>query len=260
MLAPIVSIQQVSKRFSSQKKQETVLEQISFDVHKGEIIVILGKSGCGKSTLLNLVGGFEQASSGSILLDGEEIKKPSKRCIMLMQNYALLPWRSVEKNVALALEGEKLTKDEMTERVVHYLGMVGLLDKRKALPHELSGGMQQRVAIARALAIQPEVILMDEPFAALDTFTRYYLQDELISIQQREQMTIMLVTHDIDEAIYLADRIFIMGANPGRIYKEISIKGAKPRNRADADFQHYRELIFNEFQFTSNKQQIEYNI
>ncbi|KYG91726.1 ABC transporter [[Bacillus] sp. KCTC 13219] len=260
MLAPIVSIQQVSKRFSSQKKQETVLEQISFDVHKGEIIVILGKSGCGKSTLLNLVGGFEQASSGSILLDGEEIKKPSKRCIMLMQNYALLPWRSVEKNVALALEGEKITKDEMTERVVHYLGMVGLLDKRKALPHELSGGMQQRVAIARALAIQPEVILMDEPFAALDTFTRYYLQDELISIQQREQMTIMLVTHDIDEAIYLADRIFIMGANPGRIYKEISIKGAKPRNRADADFQHYRELIFNEFQFTSNKQQIEYNI
>lgn len=179
---------------------------------------------------------------------------------MLMQNYALLPWRSVEKNVALALEGEKLTKDEMTERVVHYLGMVGLLDKCKALPHELSGGMQQRVAIARALAIQPEVILMDEPFAALDTFTRYYLQDELISIQQREQMTIMLVTHDIDEAIYLADRIFIMGANPGRIYKEISIKGAKPRNRADADFQHYRELIFNEFQFTSNKQQIEYNI
>ncbi|WP_107841067.1 ABC transporter ATP-binding protein [Metasolibacillus meyeri] len=260
MVAPIVSIQQVSKQFSTKQKQEIVLDKVSFDVNKGEIISILGKSGCGKSTLLNLIGGFEQASNGSILLDGEEIRKPSKRCVMLMQNYALLPWRSVEKNVALALEGEKLTKEEIAEKVGHYLTMVGLLDKRKALPSELSGGMQQRVAIARALAIQPELILMDEPFAALDTFTRYYLQDELIQIQQREQTTIVLVTHDIDEAIYLADRIFIMSANPGRVHKEIAIKGSKPRDRAGTDFQHYRELIFNEFQFTTNKQPIEYNI
>ncbi|MEC1178246.1 ABC transporter ATP-binding protein [Metasolibacillus meyeri] len=260
MVAPIVSIQQVSKQFSTKQKQEIVLDKVSFDVNKGEIIAILGKSGCGKSTLLNLIGGFEQASKGSILLDGKEIRKPSKRCVMLMQNYALLPWRSVEKNVALALEGEKLTKEEIDEKAAHYLTMVGLLDKRKALPSELSGGMQQRVAIARALAIQPELILMDEPFAALDTFTRYYLQDELIQIQQREQTTIVLVTHDIDEAIYLADRIFIMSANPGRVHKEIAIKGSKPRNRADTDFQHYRELIFNEFQFTTNKQPIEYNI
>ena len=179
---------------------------------------------------------------------------------MLMQNYGLLPWRSVQRNVELGLEGMGLSKQVICERAQHYLQMVGLLDRASSLPGELSGGMQQRVAIARALAIQPEVILMDEPFGALDTFTRYYLQNELLHIQQREKMTIILVTHDIDEAIYLADRILIMKPNPGEIHREISLKMGKPRDRSDSDFQHYRELIFNEFQFTNTKNQIEFNI
>ena len=260
MSSPIVNIDNVSKSFFSQNKEELILDNISFEIEKGEIISILGKSGCGKSTLLNLIGGFEQVGSGHVYLDNQPVKKPSKRCIMLMQNYALLPWRSVRKNVELALESAKLPKDQISERATHYLQMVGLADKQQAMPSELSGGMQQRVAIARALAIQPEVILMDEPFAALDTFTRYYLQDELIQIQQREKTTMVLVTHDIDEAIYLSDRIFIMSANPGRIHKEIVLKGSKPRDRADSEFQHYRELIFKEFEFTTGKKQIEYNI
>lgn len=256
----MVKVEHISKSFFTQNNEELILDNISMEIEKGEVITILGKSGCGKSTLLNLIGGFEEANKGQIFLEHELIKKPSKRCIMLMQNYALLPWRSVRKNVELALESTELSKSKISERATQYLQMVGLSDKQNALPSELSGGMQQRVAIARALAIQPEVILMDEPFAALDTFTRYFLQDELIQIQQREKTTIVLVTHDIDEAIYLSDRIFIMSANPGRIFKEIIIKGSKPRNRADSEFQHYRELIFKEFQFTTDANTIEYNI
>lgn len=256
MKEPLISIQKVSKAFATQM----VLEQISLDVKKGEVIAILGKSGCGKSTLLNLVGGFEQPSAGQILLDKHIVNKASKRCIMLMQNYGLLPWRSVQKNVELALEGTTLTKIERRQRAQHYIKLVGLENRISALPNELSGGMQQRVAIARALAIQPEVILMDEPFAALDTFTRYYLQDELLAIQKEEQTTILLVTHDIDEAIYLADRIFIMSPNPGRIHRELHIRSKKPRDRSDSEFQHFREIIFNEFQFTHPQDQIEYNI
>lgn len=257
MTQSVISIENVSKRYGA---GELVLNNISLDVKKGEIIALLGKSGCGKSTLLNLIGGFEPSTDGAILLHGTEVVKPTKRCIMLMQNYGLLPWRSVRKNVELALESSDIPKSEYASRVHHYLKMVGLVDKQNAFPSELSGGMQQRVAIARALAIQPEVILMDEPFAALDTFTRYYLQDELLTIQREENTTIVLVTHDIDEAIYLADRIFIMSPNPGRIHKEISIKVSKPRDRSDLDFQHYRELIFNEFQFAHPQEKIEYNI
>lgn len=258
MATPIVSIEQVSKTYS--ENGPLVLNNVSFDIKKGEVISLLGKSGCGKSTLLNCIGGFEPMNTGRVLLDGQIVTKPSKRCVMLMQNYGLLPWRSVRKNVELGLEGEGFSKQEINTRVDHYLDMVGLADRAASLPSELSGGMQQRVAIARALAIQPEVILMDEPFGALDTFTRYYLQDELMQIQQRERMTIILVTHDIDEAIYLSDRIFIMKPNPGEIHKEISLKMAKPRDRSDSDFQHYRELIFKEFQFTNAKTEIEFNI
>ena len=257
---PILSVQNVSKSYSTQIEVTPVLHNISFDIQAGEVISLLGKSGCGKSTLLNCIGGFESINAGTISLDGQSVIKPSKRCMMLMQNYGLLPWRSVRKNIELGLENSNLSKAEIRDKTDYYLQLVGLEDRATAMPSELSGGMQQRVAIARALAIQPEVILMDEPFGALDTFTRYYLQDELLQIQQRENTTIVLVTHDIDEAIYLSDRVFIMSANPGQIYKEINIALPKPRDRADADFQHYRELIFNEFQFNQKKAPIEFNI
>lgn len=255
-----INIDKVYKSFSNKKQSIPVLNDISFNIHQGEIISILGESGCGKSTLLNILAGFEKADCGQILLDGNVVDRPNRKCIMLFQNYGLLPWRSVLKNVELGLEGLKLTTAERKEKALHYVNLVGLSGKEDLFPVELSGGMQQRVGIARALAMQPELILMDEPFAALDTFNRYYLQDELLRIQSQERTTIVLVTHDIDEAIYLSDRIFIMHPNPGRIHNEIKISLAKPRDRSHNDFQHYRQIIFNEFHFNHTAAPLEYNI
>ena len=168
-----------------------------------------------------MVGGFERADEGRVLLDGEPVNKPSKKCVMLFQQINLLPWRSVLKNVELGLIGDKISSNEKQARVMDALKLVGLDGHLHQFPHQLSGGMKQRVAIARALAMQPEVILMDEPFAALDTFNRYHLQDELLSIQEKLKTTILIVTHDIDEAVYLSDRVLIMRSHPGRIFKNI---------------------------------------
>lgn len=255
-----INIDKVSKSFTNREQTHLVLDQVSAHIHKGEIISILGESGCGKSTLLNLIGGFEQASVGVVTMDGEVVNRPSRRGVMLFQNYGLLPWRSVLKNVELGLENEELTSVERRERARYYLQLVGLEDKEALFPHELSGGMQQRVAIARALAIEPELILMDEPFAALDTFNRYYLQDELLRIQAKSKTTIVLVTHDIDEAIYLSDRVFIMSAKPGRIKKELFISTLRPRDRSHGDFQYYRKQIFKEFEFSRSIASPEYSI
>lgn len=257
---PMIQIHQVSKSFKKNKQDVQVLDNISFTVQKGEIISILGESGCGKSTLLNIIGGFEQASGGEVLLDGIKVNGPSRKCIMLFQNYGLLPWRTVLKNVELGLEKSIKDKKERKEKALHYIQLVGLQGKENMFPHELSGGMQQRVGIARALALQPELILMDEPFAALDTFNHYYLQNELLRIQEQEKTTMILVTHDIDEAIYLSDRIFIMHPNPGRIHKEIKIHLTKPRDRSNGDFQYYRNIVFKEFHFSRPETLIEFNI
>lgn len=257
---PIIQLDNVHKSFDRQRQSEKVLERVSFHVKKGEVVSILGQSGCGKSTILNMIGGFEHPSGGSVLLEGEPIQQPSRKCIMLFQHYGLLPWRSVLKNVELGLDSLELSEDERTKRAKAYLDIVGLGDKTELFPRHLSGGMQQRVAIARALAAKPELVLMDEPFAALDTFNRYYLQDELLRIQQQEKTTIILVTHDIDEAIYLSDRILIMGANPGRIIKELKLTTAKPRDRSHGDFQHFRKIIFEQFQFSHTAEAVDYNI
>lgn len=256
----IIKIENLSKSFRNKNQEIPVLADISLEVKQGEIISILGESGCGKSTLLNIIGGFEKADKGQVLLDGGLVDQANRKCIMLFQDYGLLPWRSVLRNVELGLEGLKLHSAERKEKAFHYLELVGLQGKGDLFPHELSGGMKQRVGIARALALQPELILMDEPFAALDTFNRYYLQNELLRIQRQEKTTTILVTHDIDEAIYLSDRIFIMHPNPGHIHKEINISLSKPRDRSDSDFQHYRNVIFEEFHFSRPDKPIEFNI
>ncbi|WP_280770720.1 ABC transporter ATP-binding protein [Salipaludibacillus daqingensis] len=256
----LVELRGVDKEFAKNGKQEKVLSGIDFDVQEGEFISILGKSGCGKSTLLNLIGGFDQPTRGQLHFDGKQVTKPSRRAIMLFQFYALLPWRTVLKNVELALEPEGLSKEESRDRAITYLKLVGLEDSLHQFPSQLSGGMQQRVAIARALSIRPELILMDEPFAALDTFNRYYLQDELLRIKQQEGTNIILVTHDIDEAVYLSDRIFIMDANPGVIRKKISVELPKPRDRAHSDFQYYRKWILDEFNFSQKLDDLDFNI
>ncbi len=256
----IIQLKRVCKSFTNKNGQMPVLENTSLEIKRGELIAILGESGCGKSTLLNIIGGFEQPDGGEVLLNGRPVKEPTRRCMMLFQNYGLLPWWTVRKNIELALEHLNLTKAEKKTCVDCHLKLVGLEGAEDLYPHELSGGMQQRVAIARAFAANPEVILMDEPFAALDTFNRYHLQNELLSIQSREKTTVVLVTHDIDEAIYLSDRIIILRPNPGRIHKEIAIRLPKPRRRSGSDFQYYRNLIFKEFPFDREEHVLEFHI
>lgn len=257
----IIEVSDVNKAFQNGKQTLHVLDHVSFHVEKGEIVTLLGKSGCGKSTLLNMVGGFEQADEGRVLLDGEPVNKPSKKCVMLFQQINLLPWRSVLKNVELGLIGDKKSSIEKQARVMDALKLVGLDGHLHQFPHQLSGGMKQRVAIARALAMQPEVILMDEPFAALDTFNRYHLQDELLRIQEKSKTTILIVTHDIDEAVYLSDRVLIMRSHPGRIFKDIPIKLSKPRDRAHEDFHYYRKRILEEFELSGHpRMEPEYTI
>jgi NitT/TauT family transport system ATP-binding protein len=253
-----VEVSQVSKSFTIHKTNEIILHNISFQVRKGEIVSLLGQSGCGKSTLLSMIGGFTQPDSGQIRLNGQLKVAPHRNCVMLFQNYGLLPWRSVKKNVELGLE--HLPAGERSTIAMDYLKMVGLEERVHFFPHQLSGGMQQRVAIARALAISPEVILMDEPFGALDTFTRYHLQNELLRIHEQEKPTILFVTHDIDEAIYVSDRVLIFGARPGKIQKEIFIHASRHRDRGNSDFQHYRKQILEQFELSGNLLNEEYSI
>ncbi|SIS39656.1 ABC transporter ATP-binding protein [Salimicrobium flavidum] len=258
--SPLVYLHNVNKSFPATKEETPVLKNISMQVNKGEFISILGQSGCGKSTILNLIGGFETPSTGEVKIKGEKVEKPGRHCVMLFQEYGLFPWRSVLKNVELGLEPLDLQPEERRNRSLEYLKLVGLEHNTHQFPSELSGGMKQRVAIARALAMKPELILMDEPFAALDTFNRYYLQNELLRLQEKEGTTIVLVTHDIDEAIYLSDRLFVMKPSPGMISKEMTIQTSKPRDRSHSDFQHYRKKIFEEFQFNQPIHQPEFNI
>ena len=260
MLEDMIVVSDVQKTYYNNGDPAHVLDNISFNIKKGEIVTLLGKSGCGKSTLLNIVGGFTKANQGQVLLDGQEVKRPTKRCVMLFQQRNLLPWRSVLKNVELGIEGEKISRNEKKNRVLDALKLVGLEEHLHKFPHELSGGMQQRVAIARAFAMQPDVILMDEPFAALDTFSRYHLQDELVRIQLQSKTTILLVTHDIDEAVYLSDRVLIMGSYPGTIRKEMKIAHMKPRDRTHGDFHYFRKKILDEFELSGAKDTVEYTI
>ena len=248
----------IAKTFERSGRQESILKNISFSVQKGETICFLGESGCGKSTLLNIIGGFEKPSAGQVKIGEKQITAPSKIIIQLFQNYGLLPWRSVVKNVELSLEHMKLSNQERRAKAMEYLALVGLADHAGNAIHRLSGGMQQRVAIARALAMEPEIILMDEPFAALDTFNRYYLQDELLALQSKKNITILLVTHDIDEAIYLSDRIFILSKHAKSIQKEIRIELPKPCDRSHNDFQYYRRMVFDQFLFHRQRQEAEY--
>lgn len=256
----MIDVRNVSKSFKNNDLISPVLEDVTFSVKEGEIIALLGQSGCGKSTLLHIIGGFLEPDAGVITLEGKEVKRPTKQCMMLFQTQNLLPWRTVFKNVMLGLEKEDMPESEKREKAMEAIRFVGLKEHAARFPHQLSGGMQQRVAIARALALEPKIILMDEPFAALDTFNRYRLQDELIKMQAKKKTTIILVTHDIDEAVYLSDRVLIMQSSPGKIFKEIHIQLAKPRDRTSDDYNYYRKKIFETFAISGQKHELEYTI
>ena len=214
-----LSIRNLSKTFALPKKQElTALLDINMTIEENEFAVIVGPSGCGKSTLLNIIGGLEEASSGEVLMDGErEIFGPGPDRGMVFQNYSLFPWLNVQKNIEFGLKMRGIGAADRQELTKHYIKAVGLTGFEDALPKALSGGMKQRVAIARTMVNKPEILLMDEPFGALDAQTRIVMQEMLVKVWQQEKTTVVFITHDIDEAIMLGTRIYVMSRRPGRI-------------------------------------------
>lgn len=206
-----------------------VLNDVSFSVREGEFVSALGPSGCGKTTLARIIVGLEDVASGSVLIDGRPAGPPGPDRCLVFQNYALLPWRTVLGNVELAMEIQHLPKTERRERARRYIELVGLTGFERRYPHELSGGMQQRTGLARALAAEPRMLIMDEPFGAVDAQMRTLLQDELLRICDQMQVTVLFVTHSIDEAVYLSDRILVFSARPGRPVAEVAVDLAKPR-------------------------------
>ena len=219
-----------------------VLEDISLDVRDGEFICLVGPSGCGKSTLLNIIGGFVNATEGEARVDGQPIQGPDPKRIFIFQENASFPWLSVEENVAFGVRRSNAA--EKRELVEHYIEMVGLTGFAKSFPRELSGGMRQRVEIARALAAEPDVLFMDEPFSALDYLTRLRLRHELTQIWQREKRTVLFVTHDVEEAVQLADRVVVMGKRPARIRAIVPVDIERPRDLDDPDCRMLRDEIF----------------
>jgi len=234
----------VSRTFSSENAEIIeALSHISLSVNNEEFICILGPSGCGKTTLLRIVAGLESASSGSVSVDGVPVTRPSPRMAMIFQEYSLYPWRTVEENVMLGLELRGMNKPDRMTAAEKFLDLVGLKGFEKRYPHELSGGMRQRVAVARALAIEPSILLMDEPFGALDAQTRNRMQHELLRIWEKTKKTILFVTHSVDEAVFLADRIVVLTQRPGRIKEIVTIPGARPRERTSEEFGQVRRHL-----------------
>jgi sulfonate transport system ATP-binding protein len=217
------------------------LERFSAEIRKGEIVAIIGGSGCGKSTLLRAIAGLDRASTGSVVLDHITITAPHEKIGIIFQEPRLLPWLSVADNIGFGLDG--LPRRERARRVATALARVGLADKANAWPRQLSGGQAQRAAIARALVPQPEVLLLDEPFSALDAFTRRDLQDHLLDLWADTRPTLLLVTHDVDEAVALADRVLVMRPRPGRLFQAIEVNLARPRDRNSPLFDPFKRAV-----------------
>lgn len=250
-------IHDVNKSFIVNGQSVDVLKDINLEIEEGEFVVIVGHSGCGKSTLLKMIAGLETNDTGELSVDGKEISGPGMDRGMIFQEHRLFPWLSIEKNVQLGLKG--LSKEEKRKLSDQYLELVKLSEFKKAYLSQLSGGMSQRAAIARSLVSQPEILLLDEPFGALDALTKIELQEEMLKIRERFHNTMIMVTHDIEEAVYLADRIVVMSARPGRIKDVIKVELGKYRDRGSTDFTYYKKKIFDYF-FEEKTDTPEYNI
>jgi nitrate/nitrite transport system ATP-binding protein len=246
-----LDISSVGIEFKTESGPFRALQNVSLKIDQGEFISLIGHSGCGKSTVLNIVAGLYQATEGGVILEGKEVDEPGPDRAVVFQNHALLPWLSVYDNVGLAVKqvfkGQK-SKAEMKDWIEHNLKLVHMDHAMHKLPHEISGGMKQRVGIARALAMQPKVLLMDEPFGALDALTRAHLQDSLMEIQNDLNNTVIMITHDVDEAVLLSDRIVMMSNGPAATIGEVlPVDLPRPRNRLelaeDPDYNHIRQLV-----------------
>lgn len=228
--AVVLEVDRLGRQFAGERGPVVALEDISFRVHRREFVCVLGPSGCGKSTLIRLLAGLDEPTSGRILLDGAEVHGPGPDRGMVFQAYTLFPWRTVKQNVMFGLEMRGMERAQAEREALQWIDLVGLAKAKDAFPVQLSGGMKQRVAIARALANSPRILLMDEPFGALDAQTRAQMQHHLLQIWRNVDVTILFITHDLDEAIYLADRILVLRAHPGRVHELIEVPVPRPRS------------------------------
>ena len=229
-LQPKIKFENVTKSFSSVVKNEVILDDLSFEIFAEEFVCILGPSGSGKSTILGLIAGFIKPNAGTVLFNARPIQRPDSSRTLVFQEYALFPWLSILDNVAFGLTTKKYNSKKNREVALEYLNLVGLANYKDYSVSQLSGGMKQRVAIARALAVEPEILLLDEPFGALDQYTRESMQLEILRLWMRSKRTVLFVTHSVDEALKLADRIIVVGGKPGKILLNITIAASRPRD------------------------------
>ncbi len=237
-----VSIEQLSVIFSSRGREVQAVQDVNIDIEPGQFICLLGPSGCGKSTLLNCIAGFVKPSLGSVSVDGELIVEPGPDRGMVFQQHALYPWKTVLQNISFGPEVTGRGHSSPKSTAMTFLKMVGLTQFADYYPHELSGGMQQRVGIARALANYPRLLLMDEPFGALDSQTRLMMQENLLKLWRELGITVVFVTHDVDEAVFLSDRILVMGSNPGRVVRDLTVNLSRPRTTDTTITQEFLQL------------------
>ncbi|MER5421300.1 ABC transporter ATP-binding protein [Streptosporangium roseum] len=245
--APKIEFRDVSHSFALGGGEFAALDRVSLDIADGEFVTVVGPSGCGKSTLMNVAAGLLEPDAGQVVVDGEPVHGPSPQRGVIFQQYALFPWMSVRKNVEFGLKIAGVGAAERRRRAERFIDMVGLTDFADALPKTLSGGMKQRCAIARAYAVDPTILLMDEPFGALDALTRVQLQDRLLDTWSRERRTVLFITHDVDEAVYLANRVIVMAARPGRVHRVIDVDLPYPRTeeiRLSPEFAELRREVW----------------
>ena len=239
-----LSLDEVTMAFRSDGNSVEVLDRISLEVREGEFVCVLGPSGCGKSTLLNIVAGFIPPTSGAVWIEGEQVRGPDPRRIFVFQERGVFPWLTVEGNIGFGLY--RLSRQEKAQRIAHYVKLVGLEGFERAYPQELSGGMKQRLEVARALAVNPDMLFLDEPFGALDSITRLGMRTELLRIWELERKTIIFVTHDIEEAVQLSDRVVVLSARPARIRRIVEIDIPHPRDISAPRYLELRDGIFEE--------------
>lgn len=243
-VAPTIEIAGLSKTFGTAGAQVTVLDSIHLTVARNEFVSLVGRSGCGKTTLLNIIAGLDRPSAGDVRISGRDVRGPGQGQGVVFQSHALFPWLTARKNVAIGFRGKGLSGEAQREQSMALLRLVGLAPAADKYPREMSGGMQQRVSIARALAMDPDILLMDEPFGALDELTRTDLQDELLRIWETRKKTVIFVTHSITEALMLSDRIILMAPNAGGIAQDISVPLPRPRRRTEPRFNELYQRIW----------------